>query len=62
MFKRMAVVPRGCPHHAVYLDHLCYISATLGATQENAKCQLSLENSTGLLLAVEIWNSSVEKL
>ena len=50
MFKRMAVVPRGCPHHVVYLDHLCYISATLGATQENAKCELSLENSTGLLL------------
>ena len=50
MCKRMAVVPRGCPHHVVYLDHLCYISATLGATQENAKCELSLENSTGLLL------------
>ena len=30
MFKRMAVVPRGCPHHVVYFDHLCYISAILG--------------------------------
>ena len=50
MFKRMAVVARGCPHHAVSLEHMCHISATLEAMQENAKCQLSLENSTGLLL------------
>ena len=50
MFKRMAVVAKGCPHHAVYLEHMCHISATLEAMQENAKCQLSLENSTGLLL------------
>ena len=50
MFKKMAAVAGGCPHHVVYDDHMCYISATLGATQENAKCELSLENSTGLLL------------